>query len=70
MNSSTLVTGFNLTYIAFEEFVIFEAILDSSFKIFHNHMSSSGCPNTNTMPTLHCLFCGFDTFPYDRILGR
>jgi hypothetical protein len=49
--------------------VIFQAILDSSFKVLHDHLSPSGRANTNTMPTLHCLFCRFDTFPYDGIFN-
>jgi hypothetical protein len=49
--------------------MIFQAILNSPLKILYDDLSSSGCANTNTMPTLHCFFRSFDPFPYDGIFN-
>jgi hypothetical protein len=49
--------------------MIFQAILYSSLKILHDDLSPSRCADTNPVPTLHCLFRGFDAFPHDGIFN-
>jgi len=58
------------TYITLEEFVVFQAILNSSLKILYDDLSPGSCANTNPMPTLHRLFRSFDALPYDGIFNR
>ena len=63
-------TNARRTYVGFEDFVIFQTILDTSLKILHDNLSPSSRADADSMPTFHRFFGGFNALPNDRILHR